>query len=255
MMLTKKGSTRGTVSVLFLSALIFLVARFAVNAIETAMPDTSRKAIAWKPIPDVLKNDRNSLWVDTRDDKPDADTNVKSSETESGPTRKPAEQSEFSKAKFNEEIETLNSVKENSNHENSFSAVKPAKAPKKPKKRFALEKLFADNVEQLPVLIFFSDDGSPISKKMENTSLGITEIRKKIEKEYYPVKIRFDKKLSKTEYRLYQEYGTTAVPVVHILTSTGEQLAYNSGYISAVKVMVMLHNAKRKQLKLEEKSD
>ena len=82
MMLTKKGSTRGTVSVLFLSALIFLVARFAVDAIEAAMPNNAKATVAWKPIPDVLKDGHSSIMVDDEIDSTTmaSDTGVKTNE-------------------------------------------------------------------------------------------------------------------------------------------------------------------------------
>lgn len=251
MMLTKKGSTRGTVSVLFLSMLIFLIARLAVNAIETAMPNKSRETVAWKTIPDPLKTDQHSEWF--KDSKDAASVVSKAPSNESGSMTNPDKQS-TSSPKLIEPSKTLTET--GSNPEQKTAAEKPTNTIKNTsKKRFTLEKLFPDNVDQLPVLMFFADDGSPVSQKMENTSLGIKEIREKIEKEFYPVKIGFDKKLSNTEYRLYQEYGTTAVPVVHILTPKGKSLAYISGYISAVKVMVLLRNAQRKKLELDERPD
>lgn len=247
MMLTKKGSTRGTVSVLFLSALIFLVARYAVNAIELSMPNNSGMTIAWKPITDILKDEKATVMVvDDVDSKPVSDAKVLESKVID----------DHSEANLREAKKILDSQpKGNSKSDKTPAATSPETLKKKIKKRFALEKIFPDNVDGLPVLIFFADDGSALSQKMETTSFGIKQIREKIEKEYYPIKIRFDKKMSKTEYRLYQEYGSTAVPVVHIVTATGESLVYNSGYISAIKVMVLLHNAERKQEKLEEQAD
>lgn len=262
MMLTKKGSTRGTVSVLFLSALIFLLARFAVNAIETAMPNNSRIAVAWKPIPDYLKDKKHTIMVDEETDfKPVSDDQNKESKEAVGST---AGDESYSKEKLNEAKKILESQPKTDLKDEkpaptatapaAVPAAVTAAVPKKTKKRFALEKIFPDNVDQRPVFIFFGDD-SMISQKMENTSLGIAQIREKIEKDFYPIRIRFDKKMSKTEYRLYQEYGSTAVPAVNIVTSTGEALAYNSGFISATKVMVLLSNAHRKQLKLAEKTE
>lgn len=253
-MLTKKGSTRGTVSVLFLSALIFLVARFAVDAIESAMPNNAKTTVAWKPIPDFLKDGHSSIMVDDEIESKTmiTETSIKTDEA----SNRAIDEDADTKAKLIEAKKILDSQPtEKSNSEKSGDSKPPTIVKKTTKKRFALEKIFPDNVEQRPILIFFTDEGSSIAQKMENTSLGIRQVREKIDKEYYPIKIRFDKKMTKTEYRLYQEYGSTAVPVLHIVTATGEPLVYNSGFISAIKVMVLLNNAQRKLTKLEEKAD
>jgi hypothetical protein len=280
MMLTKKGSTRGTVSFLFLSALVFLSARFVVVTIEAAMPDKSIKTVAWKPVPDVLKDGKVALSSDDREAlvelgltkkagvKEETNTDAAKNEFDPSKERKAVNSDPGDtklKSNLNEPASTLEPLKsaatltekgqsapEDSKASPAEAKIKTQTEKKKARKRFEVERIFEDNKDQLPLFIFFADDASAISKKMENTSLAIKDVREKIEKEYYPVKIHFDKPLTKTEYRLYREYGSTAVPMVSIRTSTGEQLAYGSGYLSAVKLIVLLKNAKKKEHQLEE---
>ncbi len=257
MMLTKKGSTRGTVSFLFLSALVFLSARFAVVAIETAMPEKSIRTVAWKPVPDVLKDGKLVLNSDDREALVELGFTKKAGVEEE--TKKDAAEDQSNSSKDTKLQSNLNEPVSNSKMGNSVPADsrtdtkdKTPTEKKKAHKRFEVERIFEDNKEQRPLFFFFADDASVISKKMENTSLAIKDVREKIEKEYYPVKIHFDKPLTKTEYRLYREYGSTAVPMVSVRTSTGEPLAYGSGYLSAVKLIVLLKNAKKKEHQLEE---
>jgi len=279
-MLTKKGSTRGTVSVLFLSAFIFLGARFAVAAIEAAMPIKPEKTIAWKPIPDVLKNSKSNLVVSSPEGGSEIEDKSRTSDTDDqndvvgrNKSGDAAEDEEVGADSNSVSLDTNSDAKSDKNSDSDphkrlntpVPSSKTSSAPSKDKnrlsasskvvKRFAIEKVFTDNVDQRPIMLFFTDERSVISKKMENASLSAKDVREKIEKDFYPVKINYDKKLTKTEYRLYKEYGSTAVPIMHIVSSTGESLGWTSGYISAVKVMVLMRNAKAKLIAKQQSAD
>jgi hypothetical protein len=211
MILTEKGSTRATVSILLLAALIFLGSRFAVNFIEATFPQPAAPKIDWKPVKDILKDDENLL----------EHMSAESEETIVSKTGK-------------------------------VDAKSVGRAPEEAKKRFALNQLFPDNIDHRPILFFFADDSSVLTKRMEERTFSIPAIRDKIEKQFYPVKIRFDKPLTKTEYKLFKNYGAAAAPLLAVRSATGESLAYNTGYLSAVKTIVLLENALRTRKKLEE---
>jgi len=219
MILTEKGSTRGTVSILLIAALIFLTARVAVNLIEDNFPLPKGDEIAWNKIPDVLKGNEEALDESLEDTpaKPDAS--------------EPASNATESELKPDTKL-----------------GAAPEKKP--PRKRFAVERLFPDNVDQKPLLIFFSDEGSVLSRRMEHVTLAIPAVKEKIERDFYPVKVSFDKNLNKTEYRIYKTYGSAASPLLSVRSSTGDQLAYATGYLNAVKTMVLLTNALEAQRKL-----
>ncbi len=57
MILTEKGSTRGTVSFLLLSTIVLLIARILVGIMEDMLPHVVPTAIHWQPIADVVKDD------------------------------------------------------------------------------------------------------------------------------------------------------------------------------------------------------
>lgn len=208
MILTEKGSTRGTMSVLLLAALIFLAVRFIVNAIETSVPKTRLSEINWRPVNDIMKENEDVVYE-------------------------------------------LAEVTEKDKDGEAATPLDTA-GKKKQRRRFALERVFPDNDAELPVLIYFSDDTSVISKKMEQSSLGVPEVREKIEREFYPIKIRFDRPLTKTEYKIYQNYGSAAAPLLVIRSATGEDLTRAAGCLSAVKIMVLLNKAKAKLEKLKD---
>lgn len=69
MILTEKGSTRGTVSILFLSTIVLLAARFVVVAIENLTPENLKSHIAWHKIEDVLAQE-NTMAGDKNKDEP-----------------------------------------------------------------------------------------------------------------------------------------------------------------------------------------
>lgn len=70
MILTEKGSTRGTVSILFLSTIVLLAARFVVVAIENLTPENLKSHIAWHKIEDVLAQENKITTDDKNKDAP-----------------------------------------------------------------------------------------------------------------------------------------------------------------------------------------
>ncbi len=216
MMLTKKGSTRGSVSILVIAALVFVATRALVGAIEEATP-SSYPTIAWKPIPDLLKDsedDDEKLMV-TVPDKPLTNREVASDQS---PSATPG----------------------------------PSTNKNRSKKRFALERLFTDNIDQRPILIFFTHKESLLCKKVERCIFANDDIRQMIESKFYPVKVSFDKKLTKTEYKIYEKYGSAAAPMITIRSASGEALDHTTGYVGAIKTYILLHNALRQLKKLQE---
>ncbi|MBX9671545.1 MAG: thioredoxin family protein [Candidatus Obscuribacterales bacterium] len=216
MTLTKKGSTRGSVSIIVIAALVFLATRALVGAIEGSTP-ASYPPIAWKPIPDVLKDeddDDNKLMVAVKE-KP---LTKRREDGEQAPSATPASVSKKNKGR----------------------------------KRFALEKLFTDNVDRRPVLIFFTHKDSLLCKKVEMCIFANDEIRSMIESKFYPIKVSFDKKLTKTEYKIYERFGSAAAPMITIRSATGEALDHTTGYVGAIKTYVLLHNALRQLKRLQE---
>ena len=243
MILTKKGSTRGTVSILLMAAMILLGTRFLVSYIEENFPASNVSAIEWKSVPDVLKRNEKALDEESI-------VEVNSSGNADGGSGEEAGGG-------------ATSAKTGSNSDGDGEAVaesgsKPAdknvstRAEKKTKKRFALERLFPDNVDQKPIFFFFADEGSILSQRMQKRTLSIPDIRNKINREFYPVKINFDKPLTKTEYKLYHQYASAAAPAIALRSATGDNLAYNVGYLSGVKTVILLQNAKNVQKKLDE---
>ncbi len=218
MTLTKKGSTRGSVSIIVIAALVFLATRALVGAIEESTP-ASYPTIAWKPIPDVLK-----------DEDEDDDNKLMVAVKEKPLTNRPTDGLE------------------------QTPSATPASVPKKNKvrKRFALEKLFTDNVDQRPVLIFFTHRDSLLCKKVEMCIFANDEIRNMIESKFYPIKVSFDQKLTKTEYKIYERFGSAAAPMITIRSATGEALDHTTGYVGAIKTYVLLHNALRQLKRLQE---
>lgn len=214
MILTKKGSTRGTVSVLLMAALILLGSRVLVGYIEETFPQPSAEGIDWKPIPDVLKKNEKAL----DDELPTLDN-------------------------FETTTESAGATSKDVHSESSTSTTNETTSERKSKKRFALERLFRDNINQKPILFFFADEGSILSQRMQKRTLSIAEIRNRINRDFYPVKINFDKPLTKTEYKLYNQYGSAAAPALSIRSATGDNLEYNVGYLNGVKTMVLLQNA------------
>jgi len=243
MILTKKGSTRGTVSILLMAAMILLATRFLVSYIEENFPASNASTIAWKSVPDILKRNEKAL---------DEETIV---EVNAG--------GEAGSGAGGEAGGGATSVKTGSNSDGNEEVVaesgsKPTdknvstRAEKKTKKRFAVERLFPDNVDQKPIFFFFADEGSILSQRMQRRTLSIPDIRNKINREFYPVKINFDKPLTKTEYKLYHQYASAAAPAIAIRSATGDNLAYNVGYLSGVKTVILLQNAMNVQKKLDE---
>jgi thioredoxin-related protein len=171
MILTKKGSTRGTVSVLLLATAVIFGARVIVSAIEGAMPDSVRTQVVWKPVVESTRKNEKRMFVENKDDR--------------------------------------------------------------------------------PVLLFFTDRGSTICRDMEERVLCLDFIRQLIEKHFYPVKISFDKVLSKSEYELYQKYGSAGVPEMIIVYYDGMRLTSGNGYLSAAKVCVLLNDGLKRVVKEE----
>lgn len=251
MILTKKGSTRGTVSILLMAAMIFLGTRFLVSYIEENFPAPNVSAIEWKSVPDVLKRNEKAL---------DEETIV---EVNAGEEAGSGAGEDAGSGAGGDAGGGATSAKTGSNsggHKETVvaSGSKPAdknvstRAEKKTKKRFALERLFPDNVDQKPIFFFFADEGSILSQRMQKRTLSIPDIRNKINREFYPVKINFDKPLTKTEYKLYHQYASAAAPAIAIRSATGDNLAYNVGYLSGVKTVILLQNAMNVQKKLDE---
>lgn len=132
-------------------------------------------------------------------------------------------------------------------------ATKSGDASRKKRTKLDLAKVFPDNVDGRPVLIFFADDASILSTKMERRTLSIPDIRKKVHSDFYPVKIRLDKALSKTEYRLCKLYGSAASPIISIRDmASGDSLAYNPGYLNGAKTLILLNNALAEKTKLDD---
>lgn len=225
MILTEKGSTRSTVSFLMIASMIFLGARFIVGFIEDTFPQPAETGIQWKTVNDVLKD---SHEYDDGEDEPGATVsgNTKlgdttSSDTKSGDTGTPSTES--------------------------------GGISRKKRTKLDLAKVFPDNVDQRPILIFFADDASILSTKMERRTLSIPDIRKKVHSDFYPVKIRLDKALSRTEYRLCKMYGSAASPIISIRDMpTGDSLAYNPGYLNGAKTLILLNNALAAKNKLDD---
>jgi hypothetical protein len=220
MILTEKGSTRGTVSILLMAALIFLGTRFLVGYIEENFPPAAASTIEWKPVPDLLAKNEKALDEETAVELTDSEVDDKNLDAETG-----------------------------LQPENSTGG---SRAAKKTKKRFAVERLFPDNVDQKPLFLFFADEGSILSQRMQRRTLSIPHIRNRINNEFYPVKINFDKPLTKTEYKLYNQYASAAAPAIAIRSASGESLAYNVGYLSGIKTVVLLQNAKNVQKRIDE---
>lgn len=220
MILTKKGSTRGTVSVLLMAALILLGSRILVGYIEETFPQPVAETIEWKPIPDVLKKNEKAL-----------DDELELSEAQ----------------------QTLGEQKDTpSKTKATESTTYDTTLDKKSKKRFAIERLFSDNIKQKPILLFFADEGSILSQRMEKRTFSIADIRDMINRDFYPVKINFDKALTKTEYKLYQHYGSAAAPSISIRSATGDNLDYNVGYLNGVKTIILLQKALNAQKTIDE---
>ncbi|MBX3074943.1 hypothetical protein KF913_13525 [Candidatus Obscuribacterales bacterium] len=243
MILTKKGSTRGTVSILLMAAMILLGTRFLVSYIEENFPASNVSTIEWKSVPDVLKRNEKALDEETAIE---VNTGADASSGAGGDAGGGATSAKTgSNSRGHTETVAANGFK-------PVDKNGSVRAEKKTKKRFAVERLFPDNVDQKPIFFFFADEGSILSQRMQKRTLSIPDIRNKINREFYPVKINFDKPLTKTEYKLYHQYASAAAPAIAIRSATGDNLAYNVGYLSGVKTVILLQNAMNVQKKLDE---
>lgn len=149
--------------------------------------------------------------------------------------------------------DVLKDTNEYDDAEEVVGATESGDKSRKKRTKLDLAKVFPDNVDGRPLLIFFADDASILSTKMERRTLSIPDIRKKVHSDFYPVKIRLDKALSKTEYRLCKMYGSAASPIISIRDMPGgESLAYNPGYLNGAKTLILLNNALAAKNKLDD---
>ncbi|MCA9801481.1 MAG: thioredoxin family protein [Cyanobacteria bacterium HKST-UBA02] len=205
-MLTKKGNTRGNVSLLLTAAFIATGTRVCVDRLETGAAIPSSAKIAWQAVPAVSKDEVKDYFLKN-------------------------------KKKEEKEDKEKEPGKKTANRPMDFS------------------RLFSSNKDRRPVLIFYTDENNILCQRMARLSVYNPDVRELIERDFFPVKIAFDKTLNETEYAIYRKYSCIMVPHVEVVSPDGTVVGNMGGYRNATELYKDLKREYRKYMEKDADED
>lgn len=230
MILTKKGSTSSNIHLLAIVTVILMVTRIVVETIENGIPEDSKYSIAWQEIPDYTSEEIKKFYV--------------------VPKRKKSEQkTDEAKAKevSQKDLSSIKLSKKESDKKDKKEKLEPEQ------KRFELGKFLKGNQKKKPIFLLITNDTNLLCKEFRKYVLSNERIVKKIDSDFYPIKISLDKKLTESQWTLYKNTNpSTFIPVILIKDSKGDYIHRLPGSTDTIGLMAFLDEA---LTKIEQKAN